>query len=109
MKLTEHIGLKIKGLRKEKNLSQAELADSLGVATNTVSRWETGTYKPGVEDLEAISRSLEVSILTLLPEERIKGSDKLKALLRAADGLPEGDIDELRRYAEYRRARASMK
>jgi len=109
MKLNDHIGQRIKELRKNSGLSQTELADEFGIATNTVSRWETGTYKPSVEDLERLSRFFEVSILDFIPDEKLKGSDKLTALMRAAEGLPDDDIDELRSYAEFRRARASLK
>ena len=38
-------------LRKEKNLTQAELGDKLGVTNKTISRWETGNYMPPVEML----------------------------------------------------------
>lgn len=31
-------------LRKEKNLTQAELGEKLGVTNKTISRWETGNY-----------------------------------------------------------------
>ncbi len=37
---------KLKELRKEKNLSQQELADMVGVSRNTISSLETGQYEP---------------------------------------------------------------
>ena len=36
-------------LRKQHNLTQAELGEKLGVTNKTVSRWETGNYMPPVE------------------------------------------------------------
>ena len=33
-------------LRKERNLTQAELGEKLGVTNKTISRWETGNYNP---------------------------------------------------------------
>ena len=38
-----NIGLTIKNLRKQSNLTQEELAEKLGVSIQTVSRWETDT------------------------------------------------------------------
>ena len=42
-------------LRKERNLTQAELGEKLGVTNKTISRWETGNYMPSVEMLEELS------------------------------------------------------
>ena len=56
--LYEQIGQTIRQLRG--SLSQEALAAKLGVAANTVSRWETGTYKPTPEDL-IISRATFLS------------------------------------------------
>ena len=39
-------------LRKEHNLTQADLEEKLGVTNKTISRWETGNYMPPVEMLE---------------------------------------------------------
>ena len=50
--LYEHIGAKIRELRTKYpkgTLSQEALSSHLKVAPNTVSRWETGTYKPTPE------------------------------------------------------------
>ena len=37
---------KLKEIRKEKNISQQELADMVGVSRNTISSLETGQYEP---------------------------------------------------------------
>jgi transcriptional regulator with XRE-family HTH domain len=89
-------------------LSQEVLAAKLGVATNTISRWETGTYEPTLDDLETLARELGVSILEFFPkvdptDKKNKGVD---ALLRTAQKLDAQDLEELRRYAEFRRARS---
>lgn len=106
MDILKHVGTKIRELRLESAMSQEDLADGLGVATNTISRWETSTYKPSIEDLDKLSRLLKVSILEFFPSgnEADKAS-RLHTLLRAAEKLDENDIDELQRYAEFRRAR----
>lgn len=52
MKLEE----RLTALRKEKGLSQLELAEALGVSRQAVSRWEVGASAPGTENLLALSR-----------------------------------------------------
>lgn len=108
MNLYEHVAARIREFRATyggKGVSQDALAKELVVATNTISRWETGTYKPSLEDLEKLSRFFGKSILDFFPESGKPMDDKVSALLRVASDLSPSDIDELRRYAEFRRAR----
>jgi transcriptional regulator with XRE-family HTH domain len=108
--LFEFIGSRIRELREQYNggqgLSQQKLADALGVAPNTISRWETATYRPTVEDLDKMARFFGVSILDFFPKEEQPQEAKLAALLRTAKQLKPDDLDELRRYAEFRKARS---
>lgn len=112
MDLLDHIAARIRDLRVNYNsgegLSQDSLATNLKVAPNTISRWETGTYRPSVKDLEKISRFFGVSIISFFPSEMAKEDDdeNLKALLRAARQLHPADLEELRKYAEFRKARS---
>lgn len=48
--------------RKEKNLTQEQLADELNVARQTVSKWETGETIPDVDSLKKLANLLEFSI-----------------------------------------------
>ena len=111
MDLLDDIAARIKDLRVNYNsgegLSQESLATHLKVAANTISRWETGTYRPSVKDLEKISRFFGVSIISFFPSEMANDDDdeNLKALLRTARQLHPADLEELRKYAEFRRAR----
>jgi transcriptional regulator with XRE-family HTH domain len=112
MDLLDHIAARIRDLRVSYNsgegLSQESLATHLKVAPNTISRWETGTYRPSVKDLEKISRFFGVSIISFFPSEMAHDDDdeNLKALLRAARQLHPADLEELRKYAEFRKARS---
>jgi transcriptional regulator with XRE-family HTH domain len=110
MDLVQYVSERIRELRTGYGggLSQEALAKKLNIAANTVSRWETGTYKPGLEDLDKLSRFFGVSILEFFPKEEVDADSKVTALLRAARDLPKEDIDELSKYAEYRRARALL-
>jgi transcriptional regulator with XRE-family HTH domain len=106
-----YVSHRIKEIRTgfgETGISQEALADKLGVAPNTISRWETGTYEPTLNDLEALSRELSVSILDFFPrvETKDEKTKNVEALLRTAQKLDAADLVELRRYAEFRRARS---
>ena len=50
-------------------MSQEALAREVKVAANTISRWETCTYRPSLEDLERLARFFEVSITTFFPPD----------------------------------------
>lgn len=111
MDLLDHVAVKIKDLRVSYNsgegLSQEALAAHLKVAPNTISRWETGTYRPSLKDLERISRFFGVSLMSFFPPDLVDEDEdeNLKALLRTARQLHPADLEELRKYAEFRRAR----
>ena len=111
MDLLAHIAATIKDLRVNYNsgegLSQDALAKQLKVAPNTISRWETGTYCPSFTDVERMARFFGVSIITFIPPDLIDEDedDNMKALLRTARQLHPADLEELQKYAEFRRAR----
>ena len=65
------IGAFLAELRKEKNLTQDELGEQIGVTNKTVSRWENGNYLPPVEMLQILSKFYDVSINEILNGERI--------------------------------------
>jgi len=50
-----------------RGLSQAELAKSVGVPVNTISRWETGTYWPKVYDIMNLATYLQVPVSEFFP------------------------------------------
>ena len=64
------IGTFLKTLRKEKNLTQEQLAEQLGVSNRTVSRWETGSNMPDISLLTEIAEFYDVSIPELIYGER---------------------------------------
>jgi transcriptional regulator with XRE-family HTH domain len=110
MRFLDHVAEQIKELRRHYNsgegISQDVLARALDVAPNTISRWETGTYRPSLEDLEKLARFFGVSIMSFFPQDDSEVvNDDLQALLRTARKLDPEDLDELRKYAEFRHAR----
>jgi len=62
MELNEKLQL----LRKQKGLTQEELAEKLYVSRTAVSKWESGRGMPGIDSLKAISRFFAVSLDDLL-------------------------------------------
>ena len=71
----------MKAIRKSKGLSQQELAVSLNVVRQTVSKWEQGLSVPDSDMLISISEVLETPVSTLLGENVIEpDADDLKAI-----------------------------
>ena len=63
-------GAFLKELRKEKNITQEQLAEEMGVSRRTVSRWETGSNMPDMDILIDISDFYEVDLREILDGER---------------------------------------
>lgn len=59
----------LKRLRKEKNMSQTELAVRLGVKQNTVSSWEKGVRHPGLRMLLALANVFGCTVDELITNE----------------------------------------
>ena len=62
----EKIGSLILQLRKEKNLTQKQLSEILGVSDKTVSKWERGAGCPDISLLRDISKIFNVDIEKIL-------------------------------------------
>jgi transcriptional regulator with XRE-family HTH domain len=109
--VAEYVAQKIQEIRKSKNLTQSQLAKKLKVTPNTVSRWESGVYKPKIEDLERLSRVLENPIWAFFPSELTpeRPTAAQRALLSKTGDLPEEDLNELVRYADFVRARKAYR
>lgn len=60
---------KIHALRKEKGLSQEQLAESLGVSRQSVSKWESGQSVPDLDKILPLSKLFAVSTDFLLDED----------------------------------------
>lgn len=64
--MSNEIGRLIKRARTEKNITQAELAKKIGLATVTVRQYENGSREPNIETMRKISLALGVSIYSLV-------------------------------------------
>lgn len=72
------IGDRIAATRKNKGLTQGELATQTGVSAQTVLRWEKGSRSPDAEALPKLARALNVSIAYLMGETDEPGSQAQK-------------------------------
>lgn len=80
------IAIRIKTLRKEQGLSQAELAKKLGVARSSVTAYEINDVYPPIDKLQAMSKIFGVSINYLTGEsnsrtEVVEDVDDIEALM----------------------------
>ncbi len=78
---------KLVDLRKKKGLSQAELAESINVSRQAISRWEVGSAIPSADNLMWLSKFYEVSMDELMDiscdGEREKSQEKPAAKSKA--------------------------
>lgn len=70
------VGKFIALLRKEKNITQDELAEKVFVARNTISKWERGVYIPTPDMLLTLSNMFDVTINEILAGERLTEKNK---------------------------------
>lgn len=76
-------GSVIKRLREKQNMTQAELAEILGVSDKAVSKWETGRGFPDITLLEPIARALRISTVELLSGKDITNRNRSSNILRS--------------------------
>ncbi|MBP5678712.1 MAG: helix-turn-helix transcriptional regulator [Bacilli bacterium] len=69
------IGKFILNCRKEKGLTQEQLAEKLGVTSKSISRWENGNTMPDYSLLKDLCDELNINVNELLSGERIKEND----------------------------------
>ena len=69
-------------LRKEKNMTQEQLAEKMGVSINAVSKWERGLSFPDVSLYKKICKELDINIEELINGEKDKSEEaKEKAII----------------------------
>ena len=66
----KQFGRFIAGIRKEKKMTQAELAGKIHVTDKAISRWERGLGFPDIQTLEPLAQALGISVLELMRSER---------------------------------------
>ena len=75
-------GATIKQLRESRKLTQAELADRIGVSSKTVSKWETAKGLPDISLLQPLAEALGISVIELMNGEHITNMNISGNILR---------------------------
>ena len=75
-------GTNIKQLREGRNMTQADLAEMIGVSSKTVSKWETAKGLPDVSLLQPLAQALGISVIELMNGEHITNKNRSANMLR---------------------------
>lgn len=96
----EQIGKFISELRKEKNMTQEELANIMGVTDKSISRWENGKTMPDIAMLSMLSNNLGISIQELLNGRKMTKEELLEL---------KGSIEKLVLYESDQQVKKDIK
>lgn len=96
------LGEKIKQLRKSKGISQEELASTLKINRNFLSRIETGKSEPNASLIIKIANLFKIDVNSLLniDYDEPNHEEKIKYIIENCKMLPENDLDFVLRVIE---------
>lgn len=88
------LGEKIKSYRENRNMTQAEMANILGIKPATISKYETGILEPNINSLKKLAEMFNISINELLEEDNfdISKINVLKILKEQKDMKLKGNL-----------------
>ncbi len=87
------IGTTIKKLRRERDMTQEQLADALGITANAVSQWECDRTAPNISQLPVLANLFETTIDALFEyDDASKKADVEKFFRQIREELPEDDM-----------------
>ena len=72
----------IKQLRENRSMTQAELAECLGVSDKTISKWETGKGLPDISLLQPLAGALGISVIELMNGQQVVNRNVSANMLR---------------------------
>ena len=76
-------GSTIRQLRESRKLTQAELAEKIGVSSKTISKWETAKGLPDISLLQPLSQALGISVIELMSGQHITNQHISANMLRS--------------------------
>ena len=96
---------KLRELRKQKGLTQEELAEAIYVSRTAISKWESGRGYPNIDSLKAIARVFSLSIVVIfgggfaVSGNRLvdtgRGDDRIGGIDIGATKLSVAEVDEI--------------
>ena len=86
---------KLKELRKEKNISQEQLAKELNISRQAISKWESGKAYPDIDNLTLLRKIFGVSLdeLIMEEEEKVEENNSKQELIESSEKGIFEDID----------------
>ena len=76
-------GTTIRQLREKRTMTQAELAEKIGVSSKTISKWETARGLPDISLLQPLAQALGISVIELMSGEHIINRNVSANVLRS--------------------------
>ena len=86
-----YFGEFIKKLRRQRNLTQEQIAEAFGVSCQAISKWETGTSYPDISLLPIIADYFDVSVDYLLGHDTSRQKEDIEQVCNHADTLIESN------------------
>ncbi len=94
----ELVGRKIRQLRRQRKLTQVELAEKIGIHQSDLSRMEQGEYKVGLDTLLKILQTFDLSIGDFFEENQ--GADSLYQKFRSLSANAQQEVEN---FIEFKR------
>lgn len=94
------VGTKIKEIRKDKGLTQKQLAEKAHLSVASIQGYEQKKYKPKIETIEQIANALDVSISALDPDLYYTSTIRQFASVGDFDDFRQSLENKLKKYSE---------
>ena len=75
-------GSTIKSIREAKRMTQADLAEKIGVTSKAISKWETAKGLPDITLLQPLATALDTSVIELMNGEQIVNQNRTSNMMR---------------------------
>ncbi len=96
------LGITVKKLRQDKNLSQEDLRELAGLSSGYVSRLEAGEYSsPSISHVFKLSQALDMTLRDLLESANLIPMESTFASCLRGEGASENQIDKIQSYKEH--------
>lgn len=101
MNTQESMGLRIKGLRESKKMSQSELAEKVGYKDKTaIAKVEAGKVDLPQSKISSFAKALNTTTSYLFSDEQIEKTTTIAAHFDGDEYTPE-ELDEIKAFAEF--------